>query len=164
MIILKQWYVADIGAGARPLGNERVGQLTGYLKGLGAEVYDPLVPGDNGRKVRYSPGYLYLKVDPNDPKWHLIKKGTGIKSIVGEISDAEMEALMATVEHLKQNGHMQSRLRSGVNIVVTNGPYEHLEGIIDGTPIDGKVPVVLYVLGSPTYRQVDVSSISTRTA
>ena len=161
MIILKRWYIAETSN--QQLGSGRTRKLTGYLKGLGAELYYPLVPGDNGRKVQYSPGYLYLKADPDDPNWHLIKKGTGIKSILDRISDAEMEALMANVEHLNQNGYIQDGLESGASIVITNGQFKGLEGKVNGAPINGRVPVVLYAFGLQNHRQIDVGSISMRT-
>jgi len=153
---MANWYAAN----SQPNQESR---LYKSLKRNGFEAIDPMVPlvGSTVEQPYY-PGYVLFQADSDSV--HLAKKVKGIRKIVGidgipiPIPNTEAESTREKLELIRENGYVDTIVKSGSHVSITDGFLEDMVGVVDR--IDGDSAIVdFYFWGKKTSKRVYLTSV-----
>ena len=114
------------------------------------------------------PRYLFVAIDTTRQRWRAIQSTLGVarlvsfgdtlvplhESVVAQIRDREEED--GTIRLPSQSNYLQ-----GETIRVSNGPLESCLGLFDGITDNGRVTVLLDILGRKARVVLNMSSVAT---
>jgi transcriptional antiterminator NusG len=129
-----------------------------------SEIIIPSVEYDSikrGKKVvmekKLMPGYMVVKMFMTEDSWHLVKSIPKVTNFLGSgrmptpVSQAEVDALLGTMEHEAINVGAEIMYEVGDNIKIIDGPFSTFTGVIKEVDEEkSMLKVSVSILGRPT--------------
>jgi len=105
---------------------------------------------------RLWPGYLLIKMHLTDDSWMFVKNTSGVIEFLGgekptELSDTEVEALLADLESRKTKVTQKHKLQIGDKVKITDGVFVNFIGtVIEVFHEKGRLSVMVSIFGRET--------------
>ncbi|MCX7625287.1 MAG: transcription termination/antitermination protein NusG [Candidatus Sumerlaeaceae bacterium] len=113
------------------------------------------------------PGYIFIKMEPDDNLYDLIQKVPGVSAFLGPdgkpatISEAEMEHVFDAIRERSDRQQVVVKFRTGDQVRVTEGPFEGFIGTVTQVDEDkGKLKVSISIFGRNTDVELDVLQVA----
>ena len=96
-------------------------------------------------------GYVFVKINPNNPNWHRIRSTRGVRDWVkfsgepAKISQEVIDSLSITEE--QENENVKSLLEFGAQVKIEKGPFQGLNGIFEASEGELRSIILIEFLG-----------------
>jgi transcription termination/antitermination protein NusG len=161
-----KWYVLHTASGGEKIAKQQILEQAAIrdMLDLFEEIIIPVVKipeSKRGKKVitekKIMPGYIFIKMDMNDEAWHLVKNIPKITNFLGsknapqEISQAEMDRVLAQEISENQNVVSEKAYEIGETVRIIDGPFNDFIGTIEKIDLDRRIlKLSTLIFGKPT--------------
>lgn len=152
------WYVVHCEAHH----DRQVGAL---IAGAGCEVFAPRLPKTrrrNGDKPLF-PGYLFVRLDLDSGVWGMMRHLPGVRGLVEmggmacQVDDGIVETIRRRVDLYRPD---EIGLRTGDRVIVANGSFADLEGVVCETLSgDQRVAILIDMMRRQVRVELDVDEV-----
>lgn len=161
------WYLAQL----KPGGLERA---VANLARQGFQSFMPLREETRRRAGRWErrsrplfPGYLFVQVPSNHRHWRSINSTYGVSRLVALEAGAPTQVAPSIISGLKERvtaeGVLQppAELKAGDQVRVVSGPFSKMIAEIESVSEQGRIYVLLNLMGSYAKAQLSSSDVET---
>jgi len=172
-----RWYIVHAHSGFEKKVAQSIKEQA-IQKGLTEQIEEVVVPVEEvtevrrGKKVqserKFFPGYVMVKMELNDPTWHMVKNTAKVTGFLGggkggkpvPITQKEADSIFAQVregiDHPKSSVHFEV----GENVKIIDGPFDTFTGIIEAVEEEKqRVKVSVSIFGRATPVDLEYSQV-----
>lgn len=173
-----KWYVVSSSSGKENRIAEHIRQRV-KANNFEDKVTEVIVPVQEkivikrGKKQtvedRIFPGYILIKMIPDDDIFHIVRNTEGVSGFVGStaksksatpLSPKQVEGILAFMK-VKQSPTYQAKYSIGEAVKVVEGPFKDFVGTVQEiNEAKGQVTVLLSIFGQDTPVQLDFLQVS----
>jgi transcriptional antiterminator NusG len=167
----KKWYVAHTYSGHENKAKKYL-LSSAEAEGIIDMFGDILVPTEEivemkqGKRhtsvKKFLPSYILVEMELNKETQHLVTSTPGITNFVGAsgkpvaLRQAEVDRIMAQIDHSKRTETMDIPYRIGEAVKVVDGPFADFSGTISEVNAEKKkLKVMVSIFGRPTPVELD---------
>ncbi len=170
-----QWYVIHTLSGSEKRVKQMI--LDQIAKRNMSEFFeDIIVPvveipqvkrGKNVKtEKKFMPGYILIKMNMTDDSWHLVKSVPKISGFLGSkttpqaLSDNEIKNIFGKLESEIKDAMVSRLYEIGEAVVVTDGPFESFNGIVEEMDYDkNRLKVSISIFGKATLIELNFTQV-----
>ena len=174
----RAWYIVQTYSGYENKVKKSLEQRVKSMD-MGNKIFQVIIPTedeieikDGQRKTvsrKLFPGYVFVQMIMADNSWYVVRNTPAVTGFAGAtaderskptpLADAEVDKI------LRQMTTAQPRINVGFQIgesvMVTDGPFSDMIGIVDGIDVDkGRVRVLVSMFGRETPVELDFLQVS----
>jgi transcriptional antiterminator NusG len=132
------------------------------------ETVTELVKGERKEvKKKFFPGYVIVQMLLNEHSWHLVKETPKVSGFVGgdtefpePLSDAEVQRIIAQVEHGSAGVSGKGQFEAGDLVTVKDGAFVGFRGTVDEVrPEKGKIRILISIFGREQKVDFDIIQV-----
>ncbi len=170
----KEWYVVNTYSGHESKVKERL-EMRASTTGMEDYILRVVVPekketDENGKEKvkKMFPGYILVEMIMTDEAWFVVRNTPGVTGFIGSsgkgakpfpLTPAEVDNILGTMGMSRLN--VETELKIGTKVEVTDGPFENMLGVIKSVDIENsKLEVALDLFGQETIVELNFSQIS----
>ena len=170
----KLWYVVNTYSGHESKVKERL-EMRASTTGMEDYILRVVVPekketDENGKEKvkKMFPGYILVEMIMTDEAWFVVRNTPGVTGFIGSsgkgakpfpLTPAEVDNILGTMGMSRLN--VETELKIGTKVEVTDGPFENMLGVIKSVDIENsKLEVALDLFGQETIVELNFSQIS----
>jgi len=112
------------------------------------------------------PGYLLVKMIPNEEFYSMAQKITGVSGFVGDgtnpipLTEEEVQNVMNLIEEKHEKPKPKIKYRPGEQVRVIEGPFANFIGTVDEIDEEkAKLKMMVSIFGRPTPVELDVMQV-----
>jgi len=156
------WYVIQ----ARPREDERALE---HLTRQGFECYRPMRPVERRRQGRKHfvqealfPRYLFVRLDCVHDNWYPIRSTRGVQQLVRFNSERPLAVPERIIDGIRARMAQRAAepyLKPGERVLITDGPFSHLEAIFISNDGDERVVLLMNILNQEQHLKFPAYSV-----
>lgn len=143
------------------------------LKRLGFDLFMPRHFVERSVKGRVLPelrpifgGYLFLSMNPSEPRWYDVKTSAGVSKIIGHStcgpSVVPPDIIAGLMQRCDRDGLLQETVNNfsaGDKVRIIGGPFANFITFVEKIDPDRRLHVLLELMGRPTKVVVDPTKV-----
>lgn len=160
------WYLAaskanDEERAVKNLENQKITAFSPFLK------VEKIYAGK--RKIvteAMFPGYLFIKLSPQDPLWHKVRSTRGVRDWVrfsGNAAKVPKDLVELLIQENKQqlaDENVRAYFNQGDAVEILSGPFRGLKGIYQASSGEQRSLILIEFLGKQSLLEMDNTQIS----
>ena len=171
-----KWYILQAYAGYEMRVEKTIREKLkiAKLEELVEEIFIPSeeivrTKGGKKRKInqKYFPGYVLIQMELTPELWHLLMNVERVSGFVGgsakeplPLDEKELEGIRAQISDGFQQAAEEEEYHVGQKVMITEGPFNNFNGVIDEISRERKkLKVLVSIFGRPTPVEVEFDKV-----
>ena len=171
-----KWYILQAYAGYEMRVEKTIREKLkiAKLEELVEEIFIPTeeivrTKGGKKRKInqKYFPGYVLIQMELTPELWHLLMNVERVSGFVGgsakeplPLDEKELEGIRVQISDGFQQAAEEEEYHVGQKVMITEGPFNNFNGVIDEISRERKkLKVLVSIFGRPTPVEVEFDKV-----
>ena len=173
----KLWYVVNTYSGHESKVKEKLEMRTESM-GMQDYIYRVIVPEttevevkdgvQKEKKKKMFPGYILVEMVMSDEAWYIVRNTPGVTGFIGSsgkgakptpLLPQEIDRVLANMGMSRIDA--ESEMKKGDKVIIIDGPFKGMEGVIDSVDLENKrLNVLIDLFGQETPVEVELFQVS----